>query len=404
MKRISKRIVALLLLVAMMVLMASCSFSQTLSKILPNLNLSDKTDGYSTDSPYLIDGVIFHYKNGQRIKFRDEFVTIDGKTYFVFENRVLTGLYVIDDSIYCFDYNGEMIVGEHDGYTFGEDGRLIGNLILVDASAVREYNVPTAIMEEDFIKTILNPMLENYERLVETYLIPDASEMGITVTEEDYVFDSKDVWGYQNSRGKWFYEDKYDEYGNLRFDALIAYLNYLESITNAVYPISTNATTPRRIDLVSINRALVTISTSFTLVDPANTAAYGKDGYAVRLKESVNYYTENPGSTQAIYVCAKTITDGHAAALENLHNNLAKYAGYTEEMRADHENKCMMQYSANSLEEPATYCLVNNRILRSESSNSDVIIKIDGIEYSFDYTGKLIKDTTNDEPTRYPVT
>ena len=216
------------------------------------------------------------------------------------------------------------------------------------------YNVPAQIMEEDLIESILNPMLENYERLVETYLIPDASEMGITITEEDYVFSSKDVWGYQNSRGKWFYEDKYDEYGNLRFDALTAYLNHLESLVNKVYPSLTNSGNTKRIELRAIGVALGTISTSFTLVDPANTAAYGEGGYAVKIKESINYYTENPDSTQAIYVCSKTIADGHAAALENLQNNLAIYAGYNASILLEHETKCL--YEAEIIENPVFRC------------------------------------------------
>ena len=216
------------------------------------------------------------------------------------------------------------------------------------------YNVPAQIMEEDLIESILEPMLENYERLIENYLVPDAADMGIELTEEDYVFDSKDVWGYQNSKGKWFYEDKYDEYGNLRFDALTAYLNYLESIVNKVYPALTNSGNIKRNDLRAANVALGTIATSFTLVEPANTAAYGEGGYAAKIKENVNFYTENPDSMQAIYVCSKTIADGHAAALENLQNNLANYAGYNASILLEHETKCL--YEAEVIENPVFRC------------------------------------------------
>ena len=239
------------------------------------------------------------------------------------------------------------------------------------------YNVPAQIMEEDLIESIIEPMLERYESIIENYLIDDAAEMGIEILETDYVFASKDVWSYKNSRGKEFFEDKYDQYGNLRFDALTAYLTHLESIVNKVYPALSNSENPKRIELRAANVALSTIATSFTLVEPLNEAAFGENGYAVKLKQQIKFYDENPDSTQAIYVCSKTIADGHAAALENLQNNLAIYAGYNASMLVEHESKCL--YEAEIVENPVFRCSIEYTF--NEDGSLSVRLPVNSISF-----------------------
>ena len=215
------------------------------------------------------------------------------------------------------------------------------------------YNVPAQIMEEDLIEYILNPMLESFEELLVEYLLPDAAAAGIEI-EQGYVFGEADYWGKLNKNGKLSsYEDRLDEYGNLNWDALTNYLEYYYSILEMVYPRLQNPNNATRSEIFSAYTALSQIATSFTLIEPANEAAYGPNGYAVALKNQVKFYEQNPDSKQAIYVCSKTI-EADAAALSNMENNLVIYAGYDTDLLHDHESKCL--YEGVVKENPVFKC------------------------------------------------
>ena len=59
------------------------------------------------------------------------FVVVNNNTYYIVNNIVVTGVIIIDGALYDFGDDGKMFVGEKDGYTFGSDGKLIGNEIFV---------------------------------------------------------------------------------------------------------------------------------------------------------------------------------------------------------------------------------------------------------------------------------
>ena len=242
------------------------------------------------------------------------------------------------------------------------------NYVIGDSTT--RYNVPAQIMEEDFIETILEPMLENYENLIREYIV-EAEGINVTI-DQGYVFNENETWRHKYS------EDRIDEYGNLRFEALTAYLDYMTSITDKAYPPLTNSNTPERIQLRAANTALATLATSFVLVEPANEAAYGEGGYAVKVKEGIKFYTENPDSEQAIYVCSKTVADGYTAALENLQNNLAIYAGYNVNSLLEHEKKCL--YEAGIIENPVFRCSLEYTF--NEDGSLSVRLPVNSISFN----------------------
>ena len=106
---------------------------------------------------FIIDDAIYYFGNdgkmvvGERVGFvfgedgkliaDEEFIVIDSSTYYLVDNNVTYNRIVIDGCVYDFGEDGKMVTGEHDGYTYGADGRLIADEIFIVASGSTYYIV-----------------------------------------------------------------------------------------------------------------------------------------------------------------------------------------------------------------------------------------------------------------------
>ena len=77
-----------------------------------------------------LDGNVFG-EDGKLVVDGDTFVTVNENTYYIQNDIVVTGTLVLDGYFYNFGENGRMIIGEFEGYTYGDDGKLIGGEIFV---------------------------------------------------------------------------------------------------------------------------------------------------------------------------------------------------------------------------------------------------------------------------------
>ena len=104
------------------------------------------------------DGKMFKgHKDGQnygedgRLVADKIFVTINNNTYYLVNNEVILNQYVINGNIYNFGKNGKMIIGEKDGYTYGEDGKLIADKIFITINNNTYYIVNNIIVNEQIL-------------------------------------------------------------------------------------------------------------------------------------------------------------------------------------------------------------------------------------------------------------
>ena len=81
------------------------------------------------------DEVFIYDEDGERIEKDEEFVEIDGDTYYVVGNEIVEGMQVIDRSIYDFGDNGKMTIGsafiDDVEFTYDENGRLIATDVFI---------------------------------------------------------------------------------------------------------------------------------------------------------------------------------------------------------------------------------------------------------------------------------
>ncbi len=79
------------------------------------------------------DGELFAYdENGKRVTHTEVFIEINGDVYYVINNFVVYNQYIIEDAIYNFGNDGKMYRNTtKDGYTYGDDGKLIANNIFI---------------------------------------------------------------------------------------------------------------------------------------------------------------------------------------------------------------------------------------------------------------------------------
>ena len=106
------------------------------------------------DDGKMVTGQKGDYKYGKDGKLvADEiFIEINGDVYFVVNNVIIYNQIIINnDSFYCFDEEGKMVTGEKDGKTYGEDGKLLGNELFVEINGDVYFLINNVIVYNQFI-------------------------------------------------------------------------------------------------------------------------------------------------------------------------------------------------------------------------------------------------------------
>lgn len=79
-----------------------------------------------------VGGVSYSFDQSGYLLLDGDFFTADGSTYYLQGGQYVTGYQIIGSAIYCFSDSGEMVKStSRDGYNFGEDGRMIGDNIMI---------------------------------------------------------------------------------------------------------------------------------------------------------------------------------------------------------------------------------------------------------------------------------
>ena len=90
-----------------------------------------------------------------------EFVSVNGDTYYLVNNRVVYGHQVIDNAIYNFGKDGKMVIGEKDGYTYDKDGKMVlensGLVMIKNDKSTIYYLEKNAIQKGE--RTVVNELI-----------------------------------------------------------------------------------------------------------------------------------------------------------------------------------------------------------------------------------------------------
>ena len=94
----------------------------------------------------------YTYGGDGKLVGNEVFVEINGDVYFVVNNVIVYNQIIVNgDSLYCFDEEGKMVTGEKDGNTYGEDGKLLGNEVFVEINGDVYFVVNNAIVYNQII-------------------------------------------------------------------------------------------------------------------------------------------------------------------------------------------------------------------------------------------------------------
>lgn len=101
---------------------------------------------YLTNTTKTVDGVEYKFDGAGNVILDNEFIDIDGQTYYIVRQQYVTGYKVIGHSIYCFLDNGAMLKNTtHDGYSFDINGTIVGQDIFVDVGNSTYYLYQNAL-------------------------------------------------------------------------------------------------------------------------------------------------------------------------------------------------------------------------------------------------------------------
>ena len=111
-------------------------------------------NNYVVVGNYVVEGFPYSFdENGVlEEKFMHKlFINCEGATYYVENNLLVRGEKVIDGSLYNFDSEGKMITGEKDGYSYDENGKLVGNRIFVTINNNTYYLIDNLVVFGDVV-------------------------------------------------------------------------------------------------------------------------------------------------------------------------------------------------------------------------------------------------------------
>ena len=153
------------------------------------------------------DGFLFDSEGA--IVADKEFIEIAGFTLYLVENYVQYNYQVINNYVYNFNVDGRMVKGTHiDGYTYGEDGKIIASNIFIKSNGNTYYVVNNVIV---FGYQVINNFIYNFGtdgkmitgRHTDGYVYDDEGKMvgnNIFVTingDTYYLINNVIVLGYQ---------------------------------------------------------------------------------------------------------------------------------------------------------------------------------------------------------------
>ena len=115
------------LLVAVMLMLAVLALASCGVQTPPATTTTTDTVVEDSSAIELIDGEVFAYNDeGERVVYNNAFVEINGDVYYAVNNIVVYNQIIIEESVYDFGDDGKMVTGEKDGYNYGKDGKLVG--------------------------------------------------------------------------------------------------------------------------------------------------------------------------------------------------------------------------------------------------------------------------------------
>ncbi len=91
------------------------------------------------------------YTDDGKLIANESFVTVNGDVYYIINNVVVYNQFVIEGFVYDFGSDGKMVTGQKGEYTYGEDGKLIGDELFVTVNGDVYYVVNNVIVYNQFI-------------------------------------------------------------------------------------------------------------------------------------------------------------------------------------------------------------------------------------------------------------
>lgn len=388
MKNTIKLLIALILCLGVVISLASCEIIGTTNQPSNDQPSSDNQTNIHPEGLEIVEKQVFAYNaRGERVDYDHKFIKYDNNTYYVVNNFVVVGDYVIEGMPYTFDENGvlqekfmhklfincegatyyvennmlvrkehviegalynfdsdgKMITGEFEGYIFGEDGKLVADKVFV---------------------TINN---NTYYLINNTVVIGD-----VVIYGHLYNF---------NKNGKMFVGEKngytYGEDGKLIADKIFVTIN------NNTYYLENNSIV---FDQVLINGSFYHFDENGEMfVGEKNGFTYGEDGKLVAneifltINNNVYYFIGNT------IVLNSVVIDGH---LYDFGDNGVMFVGEKDGLTYGEDGKLIANEIFVTINNN-TYYLINNVILVN-------VVVIDGNIYDFGDDGKMVIGTNKD--------
>ena len=149
--KMAKRLLVLVFAFVLVAVLASCGGVDVMTNTTtadPNADAGDK----AYESCIIRDGEVFAYNaKGERLTYDEEFLEYRENTYYVINNMVVYNRFVLDGAIYDFGSEGKMAKGASDGFTYGEDGKLVGSELFVPVGNDVYYVINNVIVYNQII-------------------------------------------------------------------------------------------------------------------------------------------------------------------------------------------------------------------------------------------------------------
>jgi len=149
--KMAKRLLVLVFAFVLVAVLASCGGVDVMTNTTtadPNADAGDK----AYESCIIRDGEVFAYNaKGERLTYDEEFLEYKENTYYVINNMVVYNRFVLDGAIYDFGSEGKMAVGASNGFTYGEDGKLVGSELFVPVGDDVYYVINNVIVYNQIV-------------------------------------------------------------------------------------------------------------------------------------------------------------------------------------------------------------------------------------------------------------
>ena len=148
--KMAKRLLVLVFAFVLVAVLASCGGVD----VMTNTTTADPNAAgdKAYESCIIRDGEVFAYNaKGERLTYDEEFLEYKENTYYVINNMVVYNRFVLDGAIYDFGSDGKMATGASDGFTYGEDGKLVGSELFVPVGNDVYYVINNVIVYNQIV-------------------------------------------------------------------------------------------------------------------------------------------------------------------------------------------------------------------------------------------------------------